>query len=241
MNPREKLRQLAPCATVGIGGVPSRELAFEFDVPTLPELVGDGETLRGLRPASWPWFVEQLRVRRAKFAKVQVPGPASGQRDATEQALGYVKALKAINVEVLVFIDEPMLAAGASVEGVLPLRDALRDVGAIVGLHCCGDADWAHVLAADFDIVSFDARLSLHAVTQERLGDTWLAVGVVPTSPGPKVDVDGLLTATSGTDRVLLSPACGLGGFDALTARAVLGELRRVQSLVRERSAHGPG
>lgn len=223
---------------MGIGGVPSREFAFRLDVPTLPELVRAGETLRGAQPSSWPWFVEQLRSRGASFAKVQVPGPASGLRDAREQAVTYARELIELGVQPMVFIDEPMLSAGALVSDVLPLRDAMREVGAIVGLHCCGNADWTQVFEADFDVVSFDARLSLNAVLEHRRRITgWLALGVVPTTPGVQFDIDALCgdvkaaDAMSLCDRMLLTPACGLGLVDS--AHAVVEQLHRAQARFR--------
>ncbi|MGV3620403.1 MAG: hypothetical protein ACO1OB_06285 [Archangium sp.] len=218
-------------------------------MPTLPELVLQGEGLRGAQPASWPWFLEEVRRRGAPFAKVQVPGPASGLRDATEQAVGYTRALLEVGVQPLVFIDEPVLSAGSTVGRVLGLRDSLRGAGAIVGLHCCGNTDWASVLDAQFDLVSFDARLSLEAVMQSGAWDRFvssearLALGIVPTSAGGfEIDercasVEVLLRATGMfpaiLERVLLTPACGLGLFEPHPAALVVGHLQRAQSVLR--------
>lgn len=252
VNPRDALRRLAPCVTVGIGGVPDRELAFAFDVPTLPELVSQGESLRGARPSSWRWFVDALQRRGATIAKVQVPGPASGLRDARAQAVSYVRELADAGVQSIVFIDEPMLSAGASLHDVLALRDAIRDAGAAVGLHCCGNTDWPRVLDADFDVVSLDARLSLDALVEDRAAwrrfvssGAWLALGIVPTG-GAHFDLDELCESVEATlravdafpvmlERVMLSPACGLGLRDATAAEHALEHLRRAQTLLRPR------
>lgn len=232
-------------ATTGIGGAPSPDFAWLTDIPFLVELVRDGETLvSGVAPSCWPAFLAELTVRRPRFAKVQVPGPFTQPRDQTPRVLEYVRALRAIDVTPLVFIDEPMLGAGRSPEALAPLRALLAREGALSGVHCCGQADWPALLAMDFDVVSFDVRLSLDALVEDRASwrrfvdsGAWLAAGLIPTAPNePPYRIDelvaALVSAIGEFDRVLLTPACGLGLFSDAEARRVLRELREAQGLL---------
>lgn len=238
--------QLPRFGTTGIGGAPSADFAWLTDVPYLVELVREGETLvSGAAPSCWPAFLAELTTRRPRFAKVQVPGPLTQPRDMTPRVLEYVRALRAIDVTPLVFIDEPMLSARASPAALAPLREVIAREGGLSGVHCCGQADWPALLAMEFDVVSFDMRLSLDALVDDRRSwrrfvdsGAWLAAGIIPTAPNePPYKVDELCAALTSAigdfDRVLLTPACGLGLFSDDDARRVLRELNAASALLR--------
>jgi len=101
---------------------------------------------------------------------------------------------------VLIFIDEPALAAfGSTCEANLSRADMARilndliasihDAGALAGIHACGSADWALLAATQADIISFDAFDHARSIAEspdraaeilQRGGS--LAWGIVPTS-----------------------------------------------------------
>jgi hypothetical protein len=220
---------------MGIGGAPSAEFGFLTDIPYLVELVREGETLLANRvPSSWPTFLAEVAARRPRFAKVQVPGPLTQPHDMKTRVREYVRALRALEVTPLVFIDEPTLGDPRALSA---LREVIHEEGALSGVHCCGQANWPEVFAMEFDVVSFDARLSIDALVEDRASwrrfvasGAWLAAGIIPTAPNePAYRVDELVaslqSALGDFDRVLLTPACGLGLFSDTDARRVMNEL----------------
>lgn len=176
-----------------------------------------------------------------------MPGLLSSGRDPTERALFFVRQLQALDVTPLVFIDEPMLVMNSAVSAM----HSLRDSGAIVGIHCCGNTDWPRVLELDFDVVSIDARLSLEALVEDRdawrtwlESDAWLSLGIIPTNAGARYDVRELCESVEATlratspfpeilQRVMLTPACGLGLHSIADAERIMNELAQAQSLLR--------
>jgi len=101
---------------------------------------------------------------------------------------------------VLVFLDEPVLAAyGSSTylyiseqdvcEMLGEIFDAIRAAGGIAGIHVCGNSDWGVVIRSGVDVVNFDAhqygtRISLYADDVRALFDRGgsIAWGIVPTT-----------------------------------------------------------
>lgn len=163
----------------------------------------------------------------------------------------------------LVFLDEPMLtdlqdpafplrpaAAIDLVSGALAVIDAFGTSG----VHCCGDGDWASIIAAGPGVLSMPVQAGLVGVAGylarflERGG--WIAWGVVdpgrpiPTSPElPWRDLSHLWAdlVTDGCDPALLSrhalvtPACGLFTHaEAVAARV----FRLVRALSERLGAH---
>ncbi len=240
-----KLDALAPFSTTGIGGAPAGAFGFQCDVPYLVELVREGETLlSGREPSLWPWFLSEVRARTPKFVKVQVPGPLTAPIDTRERIARYVPALKEAGVTPLVFVDEPMLTMEVDPAPLRALRDCISEVGAISGLHCCAQAPWPQVLELGFDVVSFDVRLSLDALVEDSASwrrfvesGAWLAAGIIPTDGKEPYDVkelcEALVSALGDFQRVLLTPACGLGLFDEAGASAVTTELHEAQTILR--------
>jgi hypothetical protein len=156
------------------------------------------------------------------------------------------KALRPLAREgVVIFMDEPIYdALGTAAYLSVTARDvcatvnevarAAREAGAVVGLHCCGNADWEAVLSSEIDILSFDAWGYLDALALfpgavssflERGGR--LAWGVVPTNEdiaaaderavAQKLDQGLARLVAKGVDesrlraQALVTPSCGCG------------------------------
>ena len=146
---------------------------------------------------------------------------------------------------VICFADEPVLSSfGSSVyvsvgraEVVTMIEEvmqAIRDEGAISGVHCCGNTEWSIPIDAGADIVAFDAfefgeTVALYSEDVKQHLETGgvLAWGVVPTSEAVREQtvqkladhlerVIGVLAAT-GIDggliaeQAMVTPSCGAG------------------------------
>lgn len=234
---------------------------MQQDVPYLPELSGEPMLAGFSAGKTFAAFLEELRKRAPKFAKVQLAGPATlasqGPGRVLQQLPETVRALTQrvaqTGVTPLVFFDEPVLHETEAPAMALDfVRRAARDAGAIVGLHCCGQARWAELLGLGFDIISLDARLSLDALLDDRRA--WLrflerggrlCLGIIPTNPGARYDVNELCDSVEASlrattphfervlGRMLLSPACGLALQPPEDARRITAELKAAQARFR--------
>ncbi|MBI5442350.1 MAG: hypothetical protein HY900_14195 [Deltaproteobacteria bacterium] len=159
-------------------------------------------------------------------------------------------------VPVILFLDEPVMevygsAYSALTEAIVealwaPSLEALREVAALSGIHCCGNTDWELLFRSGVDIVNFDAfhyldRMLLYpqALAAYLEGGGVLAWGIVPTSErAAGLTTDDLWErlsqgmarfAEAGVDpdllrrQCLLTPSCGMGSLDSALARHVLG------------------
>lgn len=165
----------------------------------------------------------------------------------------------------VVFLDEPGMAAvlcpgfpvppDAAIDLVSGALAAIEvDGTAVAGVHCCGDGDWAAILAAGPSVLSLPVSPDLPRVAGylssflERGG--WLVWGAVPTDR-PVAGVDRYwreLTAVwcelvgAGVDPLLLrrqslvTPACGLAFHEVEQAVHVLGLVREVAERVQEQA-----
>lgn len=270
---------LPPCATTGVGSLPylaaapALALSLDQEVPFLPELPRfDPDEF--MIPAALCGFdsgVPDLHVLRRflevlpapRVIKVQMVGPTTliawGEFGEPARVLDWLHrrardTLQAVRVaghDALFVIDEPGLVTSPPI-GLPGLVQVLRQEGARVGLHCCGNTDWGAVLDLGLDYVSLDARLSLDALLEQ--GPRWrrfvegggaLILGIIPTSPGATCEVGELcdsveasLRATTPDFEVLLarslvSPACGLGLHSVAEAERITAEVRQAQALLR--------
>lgn len=116
------------------------------------------------------------------------------------QARWQVQQLKQFGLPVLLFVDDPAIAAWGSstyitldrqeiINSLGEIAAAIHAGGALAGAHSCAGVDWAMFIEAGYDIISFDAYHyfpSLLGYTSqlrellERGG--MLAWGIVPTS-----------------------------------------------------------
>jgi methionine synthase II (cobalamin-independent) len=84
------------------------------------------------------------------------------------KAMWLVEKLKRFSDNVILFFDEPSLSAYGSsaflgvsfsdvVESLNDVFSLASSVGAITGVHCCGNTDWSLLMQTTVDIINFDA------------------------------------------------------------------------------------
>jgi hypothetical protein len=165
--------------------------------------------------------------------------------------------------DVVIFVDEPVFSSIGSTaylgvsndEAVRLLTDivfAIKDAGAVAGIHCCGRADWPLLLKTGIDILNFDSfnfgeTIGLYP-NEMRLfleGGGTLAWGAVPTTPKEisEHDEEKLRARFMDTmeslsrhipqmllkERVMLTPSCGAGGLSEGEAAKVFQLLVRLK------------
>jgi hypothetical protein len=172
-----------------------------------------------------------------------------------------IRKLKKAFPSVIIFIDEPYLVSiGSSYvninlqEAVAKLDEliaAIKEEGALAGLHCCGNTDWSLLLKRDLDVLNFDA----HGFSKEFLlygadiraflarGST-IAWGIVPSSDAiDKASGKALAEKLRAELKVLtdrgipidgissiITPSCGVGTLDEDRAMKVLETARIVSA-----------
>jgi methionine synthase II (cobalamin-independent) len=192
-------------------------------------------------------------------------------QNAILKSIWQIRLFKPFGGRVICFIDEPLLSSfGSSVyinlsreQVVSALSTAVQEIkeeGALVGVHVCGNSEWTLLLDAQVDIISFDAyhfgeSLALYAsrVREYLEKGGALAWGIVPTNADIREQSAASLEeklnhfvnhlAGHGVDRdliweqTILTPSCGMGTMSVEDGELVirtLGELvRRVQKKIR--------
>lgn len=241
------------------------------------------ENFRGLYA-----LLERFKGRRLGAVKGQVTGPLSAglqvldqngkaaiydeaygeiiRRALNMQAKWQARKLREISTRPIIFLDEPSLSligtpfASVSQRQVVEWTDEVLDgVGAIKGLHCCGNTDWPLLLSTSIDLLSFDAYNYAHTIALfpkevshflERGGS--IAWGLIPNMEDQlaKETVGTLLRRFEGymdmlsrkgmdpalvLERSLITPQCGLGGLDEANAERALELLTGTVEAIRER------
>lgn len=192
--------------------------------------------------------------------------------EALAQGLGaaaaaQVEQMAPLGRPALIFIDEPGLSGFGSAFTPIARERVLELLGAtfatareraemVIGVHCCGNTDWALLVEAGADVLNLDSdsygeHLLLYPEAVAQLLDRGGAVawGAVPTSEfqgtetasGLWENLRGLLNALEdkGLDRALLAsqalvtPACGMGGLDLEDSLAILELTAGVSALAR--------
>lgn len=233
----------------------------------------------------WKPFLWEVENRKLAFAKVQLAGPLTVRwvaqaksgvpisevegldqqifRLLLAKSLALVKAVRRAGATPILYLDEPGLYAldRKNPRHLLALQElrvlimAVQREGALVGVHCCGNTDWARLLELGLDILSIDVRLSLDAVLEERaafLGflasGAALSLGVIPTDLSSAYQVEELVESVEAAFRAtlpgaelaavlgqtLVTPACGLAMRSVVDAERIFGEVRQAQGLLRE-------
>lgn len=85
------------------------------------------------------------------------------------KALWQIKKIKQANPEItpIIFIDEPNLSYLGSlkfmnikefdvIEMISPIAKIIKDNGALCGVHCCGNCDWAIAMKSGADIINLN-------------------------------------------------------------------------------------
>jgi hypothetical protein len=130
-----------------------------------------------------------LRKTKGEWAKGQVTGPISFGLTVTDQDLRaslynemlgdvivknmtmnarwQIRQLKSARQNIILFLDEPYMAAFGSAfisldrEQVIAYLDeafdAIHAEGGVAGVHCCANTDWSVLLATKVDILNLDA------------------------------------------------------------------------------------
>ena len=175
-----------------------------------------------------------------------------------------VKRLKEIFPNVIIFIDEPYLVSiGSSyvninVDEAMARLDelvaAIKNSGALAGIHCCGNTDWSALLNRKIDILNFDAynfmkEFALYGADIKNFlkrGGT-IAWGVVPSSDAIDKETISSLAARFkenmkllaakgiGMDEVqsVITPSCGVATLDEERARKILKTTKRLAEELR--------
>jgi methionine synthase II (cobalamin-independent) len=232
---------------------------------------------------AWKPFLWEIGNRKLAFAKAQIAGPAtvrwatktstgdsaSHLPDLDKQlfqlllakGLAMAKAIRRASATPIIYLDEPGLYAldRTNAQHLIALQEikvlimALQREGALVGLHCCGNTEWALLLDSGVDLLSLDVRLSLDAVLEERdalerflASGAAFSLGIIPTNVAASFAVSELvdsveasLTATLGPRRArevmlrsVLTPACGLAMRSVVVAEQTFEQLREAQRLL---------
>lgn len=185
------------------------------------------------------------------------------------KALWQVQLLGTTGKRPIFFIDEPALSGFGSaffpiqrhavIEYLKEIMIYLRErTDVLIGIHCCGNTDWAMIIEAGPDIVSFDAYGYLDhffLYTEEikafvRAGGA-IAWGLVPTlEKEPEGSIhflahrldEGLdrlvglgLDADIVSKRSILTPACGMGTMEPGEAITAMGQLCELAASWRNR------
>lgn len=252
------------------------EQAFEAFLPSAESYSG------------WLPFLWELAERKTPFAKIQLAGPMTAQwalrlsdgtpadrkpevamqifRLVLARAIAMVRAVKKQGTTPMFFFDEPGFYGFSKqvprhLLGLNELRLAIQTIkqeGAIVGMHCCSNTDWASVFSLNMDVLSMDCGLSLPGLAQypsevaafaKRGGK--FSFGIIPTAKGGleladfdlKESWESLLQMlqacgfSKGDLKPLLAeslftPACGLAFHKSEDAEKVLGLLGQIKSLL---------
>ena len=138
------------------------------------------------------------------------------------------------------------------------LTESLKSRDCLIGIHCCGNTDWGMLMDSEgVDIINFDAfefqeRFVLYADGLNKFLKKGgiICWGIVPTqgydaSQTPeglsqKIKSGLDILVKKGLDRELLlerlmiSPACGLGTLDAKKAEDILNLLNKTSAFIRK-------
>jgi len=155
-------------------------------------ILSDDVDAYALRPEYANGFfamLETLKQTKGDWAKGQVTGPISFGLTVTDQDLRaslynelladaiiknaamnarwQIQQLKSVRPNVILFLDEPYMAAFGSAfislsrEQVVAYLDEVFDSihaeGGVAGVHCCANTDWSVLLATKVDILNLDA------------------------------------------------------------------------------------
>lgn len=183
------------------------------------------------------------------------------------KALWQVRRLSTSGRKPIIFLDEPYLSGFGSAFSPIERHQVIDLLGtvitylreksdALIGIHCCGNTDWAMLLEAGPDIINFDAYeymdyflLYKDDIIRFLEQDGIVAWGIIPTSNSMKNEsVEDLFAKLKeglsrlhqwGVDsellaqRSILTPACGMGTMPPEEAKRGLDLLSRLSKKCR--------
>lgn len=172
-----------------------------------------------------------------------------------------VNFLNRLSEKIIIFIDEPILQAlGTSAYISVNQDEAKRlinelamfinSLGAMVGLHCCGRADWKEILGLGIDILSFDAYFffDFFKIYKEEINEFlnrggYIAWGFIPTTDDLKSTEDEKIITEAQKKieelskeipliykKSILTPSCGMGSLEEQDSIRVCSLLKNLQS-----------
>jgi len=175
-----------------------------------------------------------------------------------------IRELKKLSRDVIIFVDEPYLVSiGSSyvnirADDVIRSLDeiflAIKEEGALSGIHCCGNTDWPLLLKRGVDILNFDAYnfIKEFFLYHREIKDyiergSAIAWGIVPSSEAADSvraeDIAAKLKAAldvlknKGVDlssvSSLVTPSCGLGTLDENRAKKIVEMVNRVSDILK--------
>lgn len=183
------------------------------------------------------------------------------------KALWQIEQFKKFKKKPVIFFDEPYLSCLGSAftalkneevsKRLLELLNPLKQAGALIGIHCCGNTDWPLFLNSMADIVNFDAwsyfeKIAIYPREIKNFLEKGgiLAFGIVPTQDIPedltvnmvveKIKGQFSVLEEKGIDKKLLykkcliTPSCGLGLAREETADKMLEILNKVSLSLKE-------
>lgn len=222
--------------TTGIGSLPFTDIAqaldysFQHDLPFLPQLPQLNEeemmVIQALDDsfatyACFEPFLEMAITKNTKKVKLQLAGPITCSLVTERPIDGIVTQLLAKvedmirpfwdhDIEVIFFIDEPMLFVSAA----SPLRETikkfindLKSKDLLVGLHCCSNPEWEPLLNLGFDYLSFDGHVSYSDLVESGKLEGYKKSGgkvIIGLDPRQKIGFDFKLAD-------YISYSCGMG------------------------------
>jgi hypothetical protein len=183
------------------------------------------------------------------------------------KALWQVRKLCTSGRKPIIFLDEPYLSGFGSAFSPIERHQVIDLLGtvitylrersdALIGIHCCGNTDWAMLLEAGPDIINFDAYaymeyflLYKNDIIRFLKNDGIVAWGIIPTSNSMEnKSLEGLFAKLQeglgrlhqwGVDsellaqRSILTPACGMGTMLPQEAKRGLDLLSRLSNKCR--------
>ncbi len=178
------------------------------------------------------------------------------------KALWQVRVLEESGRRPVIFLDEPSLSGFGSAFSSIQRQDVIDKLqmmisyikghsDCLVGIHCCGNTDWAMVMAAGPDIINFDAfefmehfLLYPDGIASFLHGGGTIAWGIVPTScfTGDELEKNLLKRVGEGikkikktgispqtiAERSIFTPSCGMGSMTPVNARSAMNLLARL-------------
>ncbi|MCX5665700.1 MAG: methionine synthase [Candidatus Omnitrophica bacterium] len=175
-----------------------------------------------------------------------------------------IRELKKLSRDVIIFVDEPYLVSIGSSYVNIPADDvvrsldeiflAIKEEGALSGVHCCGNTDWPLLLKRGVDILNFDAYnftkefFLYHREIKDYVErGSAIAWGIVPSSEAAdsvtaediatklKAAIDAL--GDKGLEKSsissLVTPSCGLGTLDEKRAKRIVQMVNRVSDILK--------
>lgn len=181
-------------------------------------------------------------------------------------AAAQVEQMAPLGRPALIFFDEPFLSGFGSAfspvsrERVIELlgfsfEETRNRCDAKIGVHCCGNTDWAMIAESGTDVINLDSEgFGQHLLLYDRAVKDFyarggvMAWGAVPTAYTGSETAEGLWAGLAGllkeletwglsrqvlADQALITPACGMGTRGEDEARTILQLTRQVSELAR--------